>query len=72
MLNENLRSKILEDEVNCEKFVMDLKAKLVSKESEISNLKHEASITKDQLQTMIDIYQACKTELESTQITCER
>ena len=35
-------------------------------------LKHEHSITKDQLQTMIEKYHVCKKELESTQITCEK
>ncbi|MFS7888942.1 hypothetical protein Hanom_Chr00s000002g01600911 [Helianthus anomalus] len=44
----------------------------VEKENEISSLKHEYSITKDQLQTMVKNYQSCIKELESTQITCEK
>ena len=35
-------------------------------------MKEEQSITKTQLQTLIEKYQGCKKELESTQITCER
>ncbi|MFS7935909.1 hypothetical protein Hanom_Chr05g00409101 [Helianthus anomalus] len=42
------------------------------KKNEICSLKHEHSITKDQLQAMVEKYQVCKKELESTQITCEK
>ena len=71
-VNENFRQKILEDEINFEKLTKELKLKLSEKESEISSLKHEASIVKDQLQTMITKYQGCKKELESTQVECQR
>ena len=71
-VNENLRKKILDDEVKFEKLSKELKTNLTEKESEISSLKHEATITKDQLQTMITKYQSCKSELESTQVECEK
>ncbi|MFS7946866.1 hypothetical protein Hanom_Chr06g00541411 [Helianthus anomalus] len=57
---------------NLNKTFKELKSKLFEKESEISSLKHESSITKDQLQTMVEKYQSFKKELESTQITCEK
>ncbi|MFS7996059.1 hypothetical protein Hanom_Chr12g01125391 [Helianthus anomalus] len=71
-MNENVRNKILDDEIQFEKLAKELKSKLFEKGSEISSLKHESSITKDQLQTMIEKYHSCKKELESTQITCEK
>ncbi|MFS8019863.1 hypothetical protein Hanom_Chr15g01408681 [Helianthus anomalus] len=71
-VNENLRNKILNDEVQFEKTFKELKTKLFEKENEINRLKHDSSITKDQLQTMVEKYQSCKKELESTQITCEK
>ncbi|MFS7979584.1 hypothetical protein Hanom_Chr10g00929411 [Helianthus anomalus] len=71
-VNENLRNKILNDKVQFEKTFKELKSKLFEKENEISSLKHESNITKDQLQTMVEKYQSCKKELESTQITCEK
>ncbi|MFS7938500.1 hypothetical protein Hanom_Chr05g00440451 [Helianthus anomalus] len=55
-VNENLRNKILKDEVQFEKTFKELKNKLFDKENEISSLKHEHSITKDQLQTMVEKY----------------
>ncbi|MFS7946088.1 hypothetical protein Hanom_Chr06g00531941 [Helianthus anomalus] len=64
-------AKILKDEVQFEKTFKELKNKLFVKENKISNLKHEHSITKDQLQTMVEKYKVCKMELESTQIICE-
>ena len=70
-VNENLRDRLLSSEVQFEKSLKDLKSKLMKKDNEINSLKHEHSITKDQLQTMIEKYHACKKELESTQITCE-
>ncbi|MFS8023965.1 hypothetical protein Hanom_Chr16g01457751 [Helianthus anomalus] len=54
------------------KSLKELKIKLSEKENVIFSLKQEHSITKDQLQTMIEKYQACKKELETTQITCEK
>ncbi|KAJ0467321.1 putative transcription factor interactor and regulator CCHC(Zn) family [Helianthus annuus] len=71
-VNENLRNKILTDEVKFERSLKELKNKLTEKEKEISSLKEEQSITKTQLQTMVEKYQVCKKELESTQITCEK
>ncbi|KAJ0621741.1 hypothetical protein HanIR_Chr01g0012141 [Helianthus annuus] len=71
-VNENLRDKILSDEVKFEKSLKELKNKLTEKDKVISSLKEEQSITKTQLQTMVEKYQVCKKELESTQITCER
>ncbi|MFS7908899.1 putative transcription factor interactor and regulator CCHC(Zn) family [Helianthus anomalus] len=71
-VNENLRDKILKDELQLEKTVKELKNKLYEKENEICSLKHEHNITKDQLQTMVEKYQVCKKDLESTQITCEK
>ena len=63
---------MLNDEVQFEKSLKELKIKLAEKDNENCNLKQEHSITKDQLQTMIEKYQVCKKELESTQITCEK
>ncbi|MFS8021645.1 hypothetical protein Hanom_Chr16g01429851 [Helianthus anomalus] len=71
-VNENLRNKILDDEIQFEKLVKELKSKLFEKDNEISSLKHESSITRDLFQTMIEKYHSCKKELESTQITCEK
>ncbi|MFS7953602.1 putative transcription factor interactor and regulator CCHC(Zn) family [Helianthus anomalus] len=71
-VNENLRNKILTDEVKFERSLKELKNKLTEKEKEISSMKEEQSITKTQLQTMVEKYQVCKKKLESTQITCER
>ena len=71
-INENLRDKVLSDEVKFEKSIKELRNKLAEKDKEISSLKEEQSITKTQLQTMVEKYQVCKKELESTQITCER
>ncbi|MFS7995323.1 hypothetical protein Hanom_Chr12g01116621 [Helianthus anomalus] len=65
-VNENIRNKILNDEVQFEKTFKELKNKLFEKENEIRSLKHESSITEDQLQTMVEKYQSCKKELEST------
>ncbi|MFS7998232.1 hypothetical protein Hanom_Chr12g01151301 [Helianthus anomalus] len=48
-VNENLRNKILNDEVQFEKTFKELKSKLFEKVNEISSLKHESSITKGQL-----------------------
>ncbi|MFS7976659.1 hypothetical protein Hanom_Chr10g00894961 [Helianthus anomalus] len=48
-VNENLRDKILKDEIQFEKFVKELKIKLLEKDNEICSLQHEHSITKDQL-----------------------
>ena len=45
---------------------------MAEKDKEICSLKEEQSITKNQLQTMVEKYQVCKKELESTQITCEK
>ncbi|MFS7994683.1 hypothetical protein Hanom_Chr12g01108951 [Helianthus anomalus] len=59
-VNKNLRNKILKDEVQFEKTFKELKNKLFDKDNEISSLKHEHSITKDQLQTMVEKYQVCK------------
>lgn len=71
-VNENFRKKILEDKIQFEKLTKELKSKITEKESEISSLKHEASITKDQLQTMITKYHSCKKKLESTQVECQK
>ncbi|KAJ0632047.1 putative transcription factor interactor and regulator CCHC(Zn) family [Helianthus annuus] len=71
-MNENLRDKILSDEVKYERSLKELKNKLAEKDKEISSMKEEQSITKTQLQTLVEKYQVCKKELESTQITCER
>ncbi|KAJ0952673.1 hypothetical protein HanPSC8_Chr02g0075051 [Helianthus annuus] len=71
-VNENLRDKILSDEVIFERSLKELKNKLAEKEKEICSMKEEQSITKTQLQTLVEKYQGCKKELESTQITCER
>ncbi|MFS7996496.1 hypothetical protein Hanom_Chr12g01130661 [Helianthus anomalus] len=71
-VNENLRNKILKDEVQFEKTFKEFKNNLFDKETETNSLKHEHNITKDQLQTMVENYQSCKKELESTQITCEK
>ena len=65
-VNENLRDKILSDEVKFEKSLKELRNKLAEKDKEISSLKEEQSITKTQLQTMVEKYQVCKKELEST------
>ncbi|MFS7997969.1 hypothetical protein Hanom_Chr12g01148191 [Helianthus anomalus] len=71
-VNENLRDKILKDEVQFEKYVKELKDKLSEKDNEICSLRHEHNINKAQLQAMIENYQTCKKELESTHITCEK
>src|ERR1043165_7225273 len=71
-VNQNLRKKILDDEVQFEKLSKELKSKLTEKESEISSLKHETTITKNQLQTMMTKYHSCKKELMSTQVECEK
>ncbi|KAJ0940057.1 hypothetical protein HanRHA438_Chr02g0068361 [Helianthus annuus] len=71
-VNENLREKVQVSEIVLEKLKKDSKTRLTEKDQEISSLKHEATITKDQLETMIESYQSCKKELESTQITCEK
>ena len=71
-VNENLRDKILSDEVKFERSLKELKNKLAEKDKEISSMKEEQSITKTQLQTLVEKYQVCKKELESTQITCEK
>ena len=49
-VNENLRGKILSDEVIFERSLKELKNKLAEKDKEISSLKEEESITKTQLQ----------------------
>ncbi|MFS7952034.1 putative transcription factor interactor and regulator CCHC(Zn) family [Helianthus anomalus] len=53
-VNENLRNKILTDEVKFERSLKELKNKLTEKEKEISSMKEEQSITKTQLQTMVE------------------
>ncbi|MFS7896647.1 hypothetical protein Hanom_Chr03g00181131 [Helianthus anomalus] len=45
---------------------------MTEKDQEISRLKHEATITINQLQTMNEKYQGCKKELKSIQITCDK
>ncbi|MFS7998290.1 hypothetical protein Hanom_Chr12g01151921 [Helianthus anomalus] len=46
-VNENLRDKILKDEVQFEKSVKELKNKLSEKDNESCSLRHEHNITKD-------------------------
>ncbi|KAJ0513270.1 hypothetical protein HanHA300_Chr10g0355621 [Helianthus annuus] len=62
-VNENLRDKVLSDEVKFEKSLKELRNKLAEIDKEISSLKEEHSITKTQLQTMVEKYQVCKKEL---------
>ncbi|KAJ0623130.1 hypothetical protein HanIR_Chr01g0028371 [Helianthus annuus] len=53
-VNENLRDKILSDEVIFERSLKELKNKLAEKEKEICSMKEEQSITKTQLQTLVE------------------
>ncbi|MFS7917073.1 hypothetical protein Hanom_Chr03g00184771 [Helianthus anomalus] len=71
-VNENLREKVQISEITHEKLKRDFKTRIAEKDLEISSLKHEATITKDQLQTIIEKYQNYKKDLESIHITYER
>ncbi|MFS7950857.1 hypothetical protein Hanom_Chr07g00588131 [Helianthus anomalus] len=71
-VNENLRKIVLDGEIQLERIKKDFKSQLIENDQEICMFKHEYSNTKDQLQTMIEKYQGCKKELESTQINCEK
>ncbi|MFS7994391.1 hypothetical protein Hanom_Chr12g01105401 [Helianthus anomalus] len=64
-VNENLRKNVFDGEDQLEKIIKEFKSKITEKDQEISRLKHEATITKVQFQTiMIEKYKGCKKELE--------